>query len=120
MKLELPYKVKSSIIPSLNNIVADIVHFIDYRDIETYIYRKFLGEQETQDVKQQMNAELRHLENELKGTGYEITYVHKLETDIAEKLRKEYDLKLRKDTSKYRHEISTLQKKLNKIQGAIK
>lgn len=119
MKLKLPYEVKPSIIPSSNNIVADIVHFIDHRDIENYIYRKFLGEQATQDVRQQMNAELRRLENELKGTGYEITYVHKLEIDIADKLRKEYDLKLKKDTSKYRHEISVLQKKLNKIQEIV-
>lgn len=111
--------IASGIKSTPNFAIVDLVHFIDYRDIEQYVYRKFLGEPDTIETRLLINRELNCLENDLKNSGYDITNIHLLSANALTKAEQVYNEKLKKETAKLRHEVSVLQKKLAKIKKVM-
>ena len=94
--------------------LTDIVHIVDLKDIQCYVRKKYIGQLEHPSIDAMQLAEVKMICDKLKSDGYEII---DLETNAYEKAKQEFDMQLKKETAKLRHEVSILAKKNNKLEN---
>lgn len=99
--------------------LTDIVHIIDLKDIQCYVRKKYIGQIEHPMIDTMQLAEVKMLCDKLKSDGYEIIDISKIEAKTYERAKQEFDMQLKKDTAKLRHEVSMLGRKLSRVQETI-